>query len=101
MLPIGTCVTSAEWVVREGAEDAFVAAWTSLADASAESPGGLEFSLLRDRADSRHFVSFGRWRDHASLTMARSQARFLEPFRRCQALCERSRGSDFAAVASV
>jgi quinol monooxygenase YgiN len=97
----GSPFTSADWHVRVGNEQAFVEAWTELARISLATPGARDFLLIRDVADPRHFVSIGRWQDLGTVTLSRSRERFLSQFRRCQALCEHSQGSDFILVVAA
>jgi quinol monooxygenase YgiN len=101
MADVGSPFTSADWQVVEGNEQAFVEAWTELARISLDTAGAREFFLIGDVADPRHFVSFGRWKDLETVTLSRSRERFLAQFRRCQALCERTRGSDFLVVVAA
>ena len=95
MQPTDTPYTSGDWHVKADNLEAFLEAWTALAESSVEGGGGREFILIRDVADPLHFVSFGRWRDQGALTMSRSRRTFMELFRRCQSLCEQSRGGYF------
>ena len=93
--------TSADWLVTKGNEQTFMEQWESLARISLESPGARWFFLIRDVAEPRHFVSFGQWDDFGSITTARSWPRFLDQFRRCQALCDESRGGDYEVAVAA
>ncbi len=53
--------THGAWVVKEGDEDAFVAAWSKLARAAGER-FGVSPTLLRDPDDPRVFKTFAGWR---------------------------------------
>ena len=101
MADVGSPFTSADWQVREGNEESFIDAWAELARISLDTPGAREFLLIGDLADPRHFVSLGRWQDLETVTLSRSRERFLAQFRRCQARCDRSRGSDFVVVVAA
>lgn len=101
MVAIGAPLTSANWMVKDGNQQDFIEQWRSLAEISLESPGAQSFFLIQDVANSRHFVSFGQWDDQGSITTSRSRPRFLEQFRRCQALCDESPGSDYRVVVAV
>jgi heme-degrading monooxygenase HmoA len=57
-----TVYTYADWLIREGREDDFVAAWTQFVDWSLEGDSGaLGGMLLRDGSDPRRFISIGPW----------------------------------------
>jgi heme-degrading monooxygenase HmoA len=63
--------THGAWVVREGNEDAFVAAWSKLARA-AEELFGVRPTLLRDPDDPRIFKTFAGWPDRETREEFRS-----------------------------
>jgi quinol monooxygenase YgiN len=69
--------THGTWIVKPGAEDAFVAAWTELARAGSDevSPPAPP-TLLRDRDRPNVFVSFGPWRDDAEVERFRASDAF-------------------------
>jgi quinol monooxygenase YgiN len=65
------------WIVKPGAEDAFVDAWTELARAGMEQfrpPAAPK--LLRDRERPNVFVSFGPFRDDGDVESFRSSDAF-------------------------
>jgi quinol monooxygenase YgiN len=94
--------TSGDWLVKEGNEQAFIDQWVAVAGWCLEhSAGARSFRLIRDRANPRHFISFGEWDDFASVGVARSRPGFLELFRGCQDLCERFSGSDYTVALAV
>jgi heme-degrading monooxygenase HmoA len=54
--------TYADWLIREGREDEFVAAWAEFVDWSAtDTDAALGGMLLQDSSDSRRFISIGPW----------------------------------------
>jgi len=54
--------TYADWLIHEGREDEFVAAWTELVDWSLEDgSGALRGPLLCDASEPRRFISIGPW----------------------------------------
>jgi heme-degrading monooxygenase HmoA len=53
--------TSGTWVVKEGEEDAFVAAWTEFVEWASEQPGSGTFRLVRDVENPSHYMSFAPW----------------------------------------
>lgn len=69
--------TSGDWLVKEGREAEFVAAWRDLADWTAGSvPGAGWARLLRDRDEPRHFLSFGPWESLEAVAAWRSSEGF-------------------------
>ena len=79
--------TLAEWTVKPDADDEFVAEWTQFSEWLLEHCGTEAFSLIKDPARARHFVSVGVWSGHGSTV---PWATFLERLGRCRALCEQS-----------
>jgi len=53
--------THGTWVVREGSEEAFIAAWTTLARSAGSGFGGDRPTLARDRDRSNVFLTWGSW----------------------------------------
>jgi quinol monooxygenase YgiN len=53
--------THGTWVVKPGMEDAFVAAWTKLANEATARFGTERPTLLRDREQPNVFETFGPW----------------------------------------
>ncbi len=101
MSKVGMPYTSGNWIVREGNEETFLETWRTLAEVSSASAGARQFFLIRDSADPRHFISFGRWDDFESVSASRSRRSFLEAFRACQSLCEEFGGGDYEVVIAV
>jgi quinol monooxygenase YgiN len=102
MAKVGQPYTSGDWLVREGNEQAFIDQWTAVAEWCLQhAPGARSFRLIRDRANPRHFISFGEWDDVDSVSVARGQPGFLQLFRECQGLCERFGGSDYTVALAV
>jgi quinol monooxygenase YgiN len=102
MTRIGQPFTSGDWLVKAGNERAFIDVWTEVADWCLEhAPGARSFRLIRDEKNPRHFISFGEWEDFDSISVARGQPGFLEPFRQCQRLCDRFSGSDYTVALAV
>jgi quinol monooxygenase YgiN len=99
MTELGQPYTSGDWLVKEGNEQAFIDQWTAVAEWCLEhSPGARSFRLIQDRANPRHFISFGEWDDFDSVSVARSRPTFLKLFRGCQELCDRFGGSDYTVA---
>jgi heme-degrading monooxygenase HmoA len=57
----GIVFTHGTWLVKPGREDEFVAGWTSMAEWTTSLYPDARGTLLRDREDTRRFVSFGPW----------------------------------------
>jgi heme-degrading monooxygenase HmoA len=71
--------TSGVWVVKEGREEEFTRRWQESADRLVLEFPGLKFVLLRDRENSRRFVSLGEgWRTAEQIEAARSTPGFQD-----------------------
>ena len=55
--------TTAEWIAKEGHEEAFVDAWKVFAAWAHSMPGAGTLQLAQDLEGKRRFVSFGLWDD--------------------------------------
>jgi heme-degrading monooxygenase HmoA len=53
--------TNGIWLLRDGQEDEFVAAWREFASWGHTWPGCGTLRLVRDRDDASRFMSFGPW----------------------------------------
>jgi len=53
--------TSGDWLVKDGQQDAFIAAWRDLAEWTRAEGFGSTALLLQDRNNPRLFRSFGPW----------------------------------------
>jgi heme-degrading monooxygenase HmoA len=53
--------TSGVWIVKEGEEDAFVAAWREFASWGHTWPGCGTLRLVRDHYEPNRYMSFGPW----------------------------------------
>ena len=58
--------TSGTWRVKAGAEDAFVAEWTSFVRWATEMPGSGTFRLVRDVDEPGVYMSFAPWESFES-----------------------------------
>jgi heme-degrading monooxygenase HmoA len=60
MAETGQPYASGRWLVNPGSEDEFIERWTTFTQWSLDNAPGIEsFTLLRDTADPRRFVSIG------------------------------------------
>ena len=93
---------SGNWVVQPGRETDFVKAWDHfLGWTRAEAPGLRWAMLVRDAADSRHFVSMAEWESQEALLAWRSMPAFVPNFTACRALCEDFQGSNYQLIATA
>jgi hypothetical protein len=88
--------TLAEWIVRPGAEDAFVEEWTQFSEWLLEHRGAESFALIKGTQGARHFVSVGVWSGRGSTA---PWAAFLERLGKCRALCKQSHSRTYRPVA--
>jgi quinol monooxygenase YgiN len=71
--------TSGVWTVKEGRETEFARRWQESADWVALNFPDVKFMLLRDREDSRRFISLGEgWRNPEQIESARSSPEFQD-----------------------
>jgi len=94
--------TSGDWHVIPGKEAEFVRAWQhfaqqSVSDVDATSQG----TLLRDNADSSHFISFGNWPDAQTVESWRSSTAFQENFAKLKALTESAQIKNYEIAAQT
>lgn len=74
---MGRIWTHGTWIVKPGHEDAFIAAWLTLAREGAGELGEIEPpTLLRDRECPNAFVSFGPWQNLEEIEKFRKSAAF-------------------------
>jgi quinol monooxygenase YgiN len=102
MAAVGDVYTSGNWSVKEGSVEAFLDQWRALADYCIEHGiGARYFRLIRDRANPRHFVSFGEWDGREALSLSRARPEFLRLWRGCQQLCDEFSGSDYEVALDI
>lgn len=93
---------SGNWHVREGQEEAFIAAWTNFLEWSRDNARGFRAArLLRDEHDPRHFVSLAEWDDSASRTAWRETEGFAQRMQACRELCDDFYGSDYQQPVAI
>jgi heme-degrading monooxygenase HmoA len=102
MASVGTPYTSGDWVVSEGREDEFVAAWTEFVRWSVDNfPSVRWATLVRQDDEPRHFLSFGEWADAASVTAWRKHPEFPQKLGAARSLCDSFVGLDYAVAVGV
>jgi heme-degrading monooxygenase HmoA len=81
--------TSGTWRVAVGKEHEFVAAWRDMAEWTVQNvPGNGPATLLQDRDDPRHFVSFGPWESIQAIQAWRASEGFQQRVARIRELLE-------------
>ena len=70
--------TSGLWHVREGEEDAFVAAWTDFVEWGRSKPGLSTFRLVRDHDDPSRYMSFAPWESFEAQQAWKEEPEFPE-----------------------
>jgi len=94
--------TLAMYRVKAGQEDAFMAAWSELADTFSSLPNPpLWGTLIRHRTDRTLFYSFGPWRRAEHVTAMRENPEAGEAFRRLHELCVELTPGDYEMVTHV
>jgi len=98
----GQLYASGDWLVEEGRQEEFEVQWTEFTTWSRDNaPGSHSFTLLRDAADPRHYISFAGWDGEASITAWRNSPEFAELLGRCRAVCEQFQGRDLSVARYV
>jgi len=93
--------TSGLWQVKDGEEDAFVAAWTDFVEWGRSKPGSSTFRLVRDHDDPSRYMSFAPWETFESQAAWKSTPEFRERIGRVRAHCEDFTPSVFELVTTV
>ncbi len=94
--------THARWRVRPGNEEAFVEAWTALAEAfSRLDQPPLWGTLLRSVTEPNVFYSFGPWRSAADVERMRSHETAQAAMSALRQLCEEASPGLYQVVKHV
>ena len=100
MPEIGVLYTSATWVVKQGKESEFVAAWTHFADWTSRTMEGAGTGHLLQEVDQpRHFLSFGPWASQEAIQRWRGTPEFQAFLTTARQLCEEVRPRTLSLVA--
>jgi heme-degrading monooxygenase HmoA len=100
MPALGQLFTSATWLVKEGKETNFIAAWKDFAEWTSRS--GLSAGtghLLQDSANSRSFLSFGPWGSLEEIQRWRNAPEFQAFLATARELCEQVQPRTLSLVA--
>ena len=85
----GQPYTSGDWLVKEGKEQEFVAAWNAFTSWSIKQESSVAtFTLIRKADDPRHYVSFAAWKDEAALKSWMSRPDFAQLYAQARDLCD-------------
>jgi heme-degrading monooxygenase HmoA len=94
--------SSGDWHVRAGSEDEFIARWREFLEWTRESvPGFVSARLVRDVAESGHFVSLGEWDSADAVDAWMTLPEFATKYGACTELCEQARGTRYTLAAEV
>ena len=76
---MGQIYTSGDWLVKEGCEEEFIAAWEEMASWTAKTIETATWAnLLRDDENPRLFRSFGPWDSRETVALWREMSGFRE-----------------------
>jgi heme-degrading monooxygenase HmoA len=93
--------TSGTWTVKDGEDDAFVAAWREFVTWASELPGSGTFRLVRDVDEPSHYLSFAPWESHDAQHAWKELPDFPERIGRVRAHCDDFRPHVFELVTTV
>ena len=93
--------TSGIWVVKSGAEDAFVLEWTEFVRWASGFPGSGAFRLVRDLDNPGSYLSFAPWDSFEAQNSWKEQPEFRERIMRVRSHCEDFRPSTYELVSKV
>lgn len=86
---MGQIYTSGDWLVKEGREEEFIAAWEEMASWTVETIETATWAtLLRDDDNPRLFRSFGPWDSRDTVAIWREMDGFKERVARIRDLIE-------------
>jgi hypothetical protein len=104
MAEVGQPFTSGNWTAKEGKQQEFVACWTEFAHWALDAMGRDAVSspplLIQDRSNPRHFISFGGWKDPATVDAWRGHPEFADRMGRCRALCDEFAAGDYSLASA-
>lgn len=90
------------WIVKAGKEDEFIEAWRNFAEWTKSSfAGASSVVLLRDRNDSRRFVSVGPWRSDKDVQEWRASEGFRMRVEELKPLLEGFEPGSYTEVLSL
>ena len=94
--------TLAMYRVKEGEENAFVSAWSDLAETFSSLPNPpIWGTLIRHQTDRTLFYSFGPWRSAEHVKEMRASADAQKAFREIHELCHELTPGDYEVVMRI
>ena len=93
--------TSGSWFVRDGEEEAFIAAWREFVATGSELEGSRTFTLVRDLSQRNHYLSYAPWDSVEAQQAWRDSPKFAEALANVRAHCEDSSSSTYEFVTQV
>lgn len=93
--------TSGTWVVKDGEEEAFVAAWRAFVQWAAEHDGSGTFRLVRDVDDRSRYISFAPWESFEAQQAWKDEPEFRERIGRVRQHCDDFKPSVLELVTTV
>lgn len=93
--------TSGLWHVKQGHQDAFVAAWTDFVTWAGEQPGSGTFRLAQDVEDRSRYLSFAPWESFEAQRDWKQTAEFSTRMRRVQEHVEGFEPATYELVVEV
>ena len=94
-------ITTGTWLVKDGADEAFVAEWTSFAQWASTMPGSTTLHLGHDSDNPSRYVSFAVWSDVESVHAWKSHPDFREHMGRVRAHVAGFEGLELDVVAAA
>ena len=102
MPSVGTPITSGNWVVSEGKQEEFIAAWTELLRWSQKEFPDFGYAFLIQQAtDPKHFISVGEWNNRDTIMEWRGHPEFPQKIGAAASLCDEFAGLDYNVVAAA
>jgi heme-degrading monooxygenase HmoA len=80
--------TNGNWVVKQGEEEAFVAAWREFVGWAAQHDGSGTFRLVRDVDDPRRYTSFAPWESFEAQQAWKAEPEFRDRIGRVRRHCD-------------
>jgi heme-degrading monooxygenase HmoA len=93
--------TSGVWTVKDGEEEAFVAAWTDFVTWAGTHAGSGTFRLVREVDRPNVFMSFAPWESFDAQQAWKDEAEFRERIMRVRSHCDDFQPSVLELVTAV
>ena len=93
--------THAQWRVKTGKVEEFIAAWKSLGKTFLATGGTAHGTLIQSLSDPTEFYSFGPWDSMEDMQAMRADARAQEAIRKVRELCDEAAPGAYLLVAEM